>query len=314
MNYLIILALSFILIMSGLPVSSQDDPSPDSDFNEVTYECDNGLLIEDGVEVILVNVVSNLDYTVTVIGIDGFDPILAVIQSNGLVDCVDDSREANNFVADLPTTGFIQAQNRNSQIKFRNNVRTGLADVQVLVGGARQSYGEFLMIIEGMAVHQFADEGDIFSIRITDSLLASDIPPTAYAISIIGGLDGLDPVIYLVDNDGTEFVDENDIQIYCDDAGFSDICWGTSVVLDGYYVSRTFNRQVDAQQLDAMLTFDQPELLEDYVNFRIGSYLGSGFGDYITVLHIGFADPDMTLDPESTEEAEATDEAEDSGG
>ena len=290
-----ILAFILIIMVSGVTSFGQEDIISVDDIG-VSVVCED-FTIDGGVEILVNNMMTGLDYTVTAVGIGGFNPVMAVVQEDGLADCADDSREANNFAADLPTTGFVEAQNRNPSIRFRNNVGGDEADVSIVVGGFENSFGEFLVIIEGMSIGDFDLEGDVFSIFLSNNILATDFPPTVYAVSVTGGLD---PVIYLVDDDNTELFDENDEMIYCDDAGFEEICWGDSVPLDGYYVSRSFNRQLTTFEYDSMLGYDRfdPEV-DDHINYRVGSYLGNTFGDYVVVFHIKFVDPDAV--PEATE-------------
>jgi hypothetical protein len=107
-----------------------------------------------------------------------------------------------------------------------------------VVGGLNNQTGEFLLILEGMAVTSADGAGDAFAVQITPGMVASGVTPTVYMISVT---DGLDSLIAQIDQDYNFMTDDNGDFIACDDSG-SDTCWGSSADLTGYYVSRTQNR------------------------------------------------------------------------
>ena len=74
----------------------------------VDVTCPDGRRITNGVKVTVVQMRTGFDYTATAVGINGFDPVLAVLDPQGRAAlCNDDERNAANYSADLPTTGYV---------------------------------------------------------------------------------------------------------------------------------------------------------------------------------------------------------------
>src|SRR5690606_10763603 len=94
--------------------------------------------------------------------------------------------------------------------------------------------GEFLLVIEGMGVTAADNAGDPFVVNVTPGMVASGVPLTAYMLSRGGNLD---PLMYISDLDYNILTDGDGNEIFCDDAGNTSLCWGTSVPLDGFWVN-----------------------------------------------------------------------------
>jgi hypothetical protein len=275
----------FILLILGFAVtaaSAQEDET-----GPIAVECDDGTEFTNGVAVTIIQMRTGFNYTATVLGIDGFDPALAIFSSEGGSLCADESREARSYAADLPTTGEIEPQDENVQITFNNGASSGdaFADITLVIGSAEDETGEFLLLLEGMAVTEADGSGDPFSVFLNEPVIASEIPVTMYAISVT---DALDPLINLVDEDGDVIEDEEGNDIYCDDAGSEALCWGESESLDSSFVSRTGDRTLGGYELDSMLSLPvegiEPGL---YFNYLVTSYNNTTTGDYVVAFHIG---------------------------
>lgn len=256
----------------------------------MSVTCPNGRVIENGVKVTIVQMRTGFDYTATAIGINGFDPVLAVLDPNGRAAlCNDDEFNASAYSAELPTTGFVPSSTMTSQVTFSNN-GGGFSDVSLVVGGFNEGeVGEYLLVLEGMAYTSADAYGDPFSIEITPGMLASDIDPTIYMVSITNRLD---PFIAVVDYDGNYITDDKGNLLFsCDDAGTTS-CYGESSSMSGMYVSRTANRYLGGYGYDSMLTL--PVGAEDEwvtVPFLMASAEFSTFGDYLVAFHIGIDNP-----------------------
>src|SRR5262245_5280181 len=89
--------LSFILLLLiVVPVSAQS--------GGFSVNCDNGTSFSNGVEFRIHQMRTGFNYTATAIGLNGFDPVLAVLNTNsnnGL--CNDDDATATQYTANLPT-------------------------------------------------------------------------------------------------------------------------------------------------------------------------------------------------------------------
>src|SRR5690606_2623909 len=115
-----------------------DDDDEDADY-DVDWgrdvACRGGGDIEAGVELTIVQQRTGNQYRVTVVGIDGFDPVLAVTLSGEYNDalCSDDDSEAATYSADLPTTGDVSSQSNSSQVIFNLNSANAFENVSIIV-------------------------------------------------------------------------------------------------------------------------------------------------------------------------------------
>jgi hypothetical protein len=271
---LLIVVLSFVVLVA--PAAAQSGSG-------VTVTCDNGASFDNGVMVTVVEMRSGFNYTATAVGLNGFDPVLAVLNNDGTGLCADDDRVAAQYDAVLPTTGTVPASPLSSQVRFSQNSASAFADVNLVVGGFGNTSGEFLLILEGMAVTEGDAGGDPFRIDITPGMVNSGVPLTVYMISRESTLD---PLVYGIDAQGNYLADDSGNAVYCDDAGTSS-CWGENVSLDGYAVM-TEAGGLGGFQYDSMLNFP---LSEDYIggtfNLLMTSYQQSTLGRYVMVFHMG---------------------------
>jgi hypothetical protein len=105
-----LVCLLFLLV--GMPTAAAQGYSVD---------CDNGSSFTNGVEVRVVQMRAGFTYTATAIGIDGFDPVLAVLNESGTGFCSDNAREAADYSADLPTVGSVSSSTSSAQVRFDQN-------------------------------------------------------------------------------------------------------------------------------------------------------------------------------------------------
>lgn len=288
---ILLLALTTNITLAQKGGSQADDPD-DTNTAPISVTCtdDKGEVtssFENGVEVTVVQMRSGFEYTATVLGLDDFDPILAIFNDEGDSLCIDDSAEALAYTADLPSSGGVEASSFNPQLIFNNGAEDEFADVDLIVGSYNSLPGEFLLILEGMAVTTADNAGDPFSVRINDQMVASGVPITVYAIA---DTDALDPLVRLIDPDFETILDENDEPVYCDDAGNESLCWSGEVNnLDGSYVDIANGEyQLAIYTSDSILAIPlEEDYAGGYFNFLVTSYEQSTFGDYTMVFHIG---------------------------
>lgn len=257
----------------------------------VDVTCPGGREITNGIKVTVVQMRTGFDYTATALGINGFDPILAVLDPRGRAAlCNDDERNAASYSADLPTTGFVPSSSSTAQVTFSNN-GSGFSDVSLVVGGFNEGdEGEFVLVLEGMGYYELDRSGDPFAMEITPGMIASGVDPTTYMVSVTTALD---PYISMIDAESNYITDEKGNQMwYCDDAG-SSLCYGDSITMEGSYVSRTANRYLGGYGLDAMITIPLEAGLEFLTaNFLMHSSEFRTYGDYLVAFHLGIGNPD----------------------
>lgn len=276
-----ILTVSCLVVLASLSIVSAQDGSP------LSVSCPNGLEISNGVEII-VNMRPGFTYTATAVGVDGFDPVIAVMDRNQVRSCADDSEAASDYTADLPTTGPVNSSSLNAQLPFSHNYN-GFEDISLIVGGYGGQNGEFLLILEGMSVTardgSGPGAGDPFRIHLTDNIIASDTDVSVYMMATN---EQLDPLMRVVDSDNQPIFE-------CDDAGTS-LCEDNTFDLSNSYVSRTLGRQTPLRNFNAMITLPTAgatslDLSQGlYVPFLMTSYQQSSTGDYAVVFHVGIDD------------------------
>lgn len=255
--------------------------------------CPSGQELTNGVEIVVVQMRPNFNYTVTALGIGDFDPVLAVqstssrqgsqLQTADL--CSDDSADASNIRVDLPTTGAVSANNRTAQVVFSHS-NSDLMDVSFVVSNFNGSSGEFVVLLEGMAVTPAdGDIGDPFQIIATPNVHASGNPIATY---MIGAESQLDPLFYIIDLSGDEIqpLVLDGQQVSCDDGG-SNTCWGESRTLENSFVTRANGARVNGDNRDAMMlipTFEGSETLT--YTMGMTSYQLNSQGQYVIGFHV----------------------------
>ncbi len=185
----------------------------------VSVTCDNGTSFDNGIEIVVHQMRAGYTYKATAIGINGFDPVLAVLNSQtGEGLCSDDEPNALNYEVDLPTTGYVPGNTTTAQLNFHHNDRSGFEDISLVVGGYDNETGEFVLVLEGMGVTPADGAGDPFSVYLTPGMVASQVPLTVYMIT--RGGSSVDPLLYLASDDTSLGVmtDSHNDDIYCDDA------------------------------------------------------------------------------------------------
>lgn len=248
--------------------------------------CPDGQVIEDGVEVVVVQMRPNFEYIATVVGVGGFDPVLAVTSADNTQAelCNDDSDIAANYSVNLPTTGSVSASTRSSYLTFSHS-NSDFLDVSLIVGEYSRSSGEFVLILEGMAATQADGAGDPFILNVTPNV---DLSPTPISVYMIGEDSALDPRFYLLDldNGGPLNIDGEPVQ--CDDAATT-TCWGQTPTIDGSSIMRSGGRLVNADPQDAIIRIptglDVTDVLQ--LPFVMTSYNQQSTGRYIMAFHMG---------------------------
>lgn len=289
MKFRIFILLCLVMTVLAAPVSAQDS---------ITIVCPDGQTIENGVEIVI-NMRPNFTYTATAVGIDGFDPVLAVSDQTGTSLCADDETAAASYSANLPTTGLVPESALSSQMPFFHDF-DDFADISLTVGGFGNTSGEFIVIIEGLAFTAAdgsgPDSGDPFSVHVTPNVTASGVPISAYMISVTSNFD---PLMKIMGADGQPLQLDDGSYYACDDAGNLEACWGESQSLVGSHISRTGNQQLPGGGLDAMMIVPHEELglgpdEEGWLTWNMASSGNETTGDYVVVFHMGTGTADSS--------------------
>lgn len=256
---------------------------------EFSVECGDGTTFSNGIEFQVVQMRAGYNYTATVVGLNGFDPVLAVLNPDMTGLCSDDEAAANEYAAHLPTMGQVAASPRSAQLTFNHNDDSGFLDISLVVGGYGDARGEFILILEGMAATADDNAGDIYAVRLTESMVQSGLPLTMYALT--RGQSQVDPGLANLAPGSTTaeaYVDSQGRVLACDDAGTAS-CYGDTVSLEGYSVTLD-SGVLPGWQYDSYLTLPIQNLaLADdadmnWVNLLAGG-VGGSEGEYLVVFH-----------------------------
>ncbi len=254
----------------------------------ITCDFDDGasIAVENGVELVLIGLDTTASYTATVLGIDGFDPVMAAVDTDTrLGACADDIAEASEYQADFPTSGVVEPSEFNPQVTF---TPTGL-DVSVIAGGYDNAPGEFLIVVEGLTLTADSGRGNLFAVRLTPNLLEAGVP---LAIYLLANTNSLDMMMYLAEPVTLEpFVTPGGLVVQCDNAGDADSCWGDTFDLSPSNVTVQTNRRLPGGPLDSMLIVPLTGLEIDpeedlYFNF-VATSQQETTGPYTLVVHVG---------------------------
>jgi hypothetical protein len=186
----------------GLGGGSKDDKNSGKDDNNIadpseviTLDCDTGEILYGGLQFGFISINPGFSYTVTVFGIDDFDPVLAVETEFRVGSCNDDERDAAGSFAVVPGEGNLFANTNTAQVRF-SMPRAG--SPVVTVGSFDGQGGQFAMVIEGLAI-QPNTELDGFVIRVPEPL--ADETLSVYMISRYADLD---PFLQIAAGEGLE--------------------------------------------------------------------------------------------------------------
>lgn len=265
------------------------------DLPGIDITCPSGQVINDGVEIEVFLMRPGFNYTATVIGLDGFDPVLAVVPTD-LVSageatlCNDDASSASGYRLDLPTTGNVVASNRSAQQVF-NHSSNDLMSISLVIGEFNRNAGEFVVVLEGMAATQADGAGDPFIVRLTPNVNASERGIAAY---MIGAESQVDPLFYVgTSSDYSVPLELEGSQLLCDDGGVTELCYGVSTSLEDSSVMVAGNRVINADSTDPMISlsfnFSDINTLDDtlLLPYIMTTYQRSSTGRYIAAFHIG---------------------------
>ncbi len=283
------LFIVILMLMMAMPVSAQKANSGSTDSINIT--CPDGTDILNGVEVV-VNMRPSFTYTATAIGINGFDPVIGVGDESGINLCNDDAKVAGTYSVSLPTTGVVDASKTNAQMPFFHS-NNDLSNISLVIGSPDGSDGEFVLVLEGMAVTtadgKGVGAGDPYYVQITQNIVDSGVPLEVYMISKV---QELDPFMQLVDGDGAVIVQNDGSKIECDDAGTKS-CWSEIDDLSDSYVSTAAGKGIPGGSVDAGLSLGlsnfkvDADPINNYLEFLMTSESQRTFGEYIVVMHIG---------------------------
>lgn len=276
-RFLVLVGLIVLLAMAGAVSAEQS----------AVFTCPDGTVIENAVEISF-DFVDGI-YFITVLGINGFDPVLGIELDSGETTCNDDNPDALAYALSLPTTGKVDSSPLNSRVVVEiSDGNPGYA--LAYIGGFGGSSGEFVVIVEG---HSVIQEAPVFSVWLTQNMLASGVSPAIYHYATD---DALDPYLVLGPTIDEPVIIDGEA-IACDDAG-STLCWGETPSLVGASVT-VEHGTVPGGPLDSLIIIPSEEIQGDaglFLNFRFGSYNMESQGEFFAIFHLGLQEVPTTTD------------------
>ncbi len=274
-KFFILFGLVILLVMPTIGVSAQ-----------ASLDCGDGTILNNAVLLTLAPVANGDTIGITVLGIDGFDPVVGVVTPQGTF-CNDDKPTSTGIRTNLPTTAQVDEQTTSAQVIYTNSTGSS-ASVDIFIADYQQRYGQFLLLIDGLdttavsANPQPAMRYQALGITLDERIVSSPIPITAYQIGVT---DNMDPFIRAVDTSQT-LIGE------CDDS--SPTTCSNLGSLSGFYVADSSGNIVAGDTLDAALQYAPAQIdingtMGNQMVFRFMS-VNNNDGPYMIALHMGFAE------------------------
>lgn len=227
---------------------------------DLAFSC-NGVNVPAATMVTFEDVRPGFTYRVTVLGLDGFDPVIGLEAEDGSSLCNDDEPLAVGSQVAVPGTGLVTADYLTAQIMFTTSGAIG--DIMMRIGGFGGQGGRYVAVFEGLAIAP-STEQDAVTLQVSDSIRNETI--YVYQVS---RTTALDPYMGLA---GTNII--------CDDAGIGD-CADTPP-FPGGGVSITNGSTYVAGALDAGIGVVPGN--ETEMTFVFESYAGLSAGDYAMIV------------------------------
>ncbi len=255
--FIVALITVIALLSITLPITAQTD-----------LECSGGESLADAIRFDMSPVPEDGLVIVTVIGLEGFDPVLGLIYEDGFADCVYDDPGADGYGATLPSTGTVDADVTSTQVLIDSE--DGIVGLAVI--GYQETSGDFLLMVEGLT--------------FAGAEWAMTVSPTAnYALNayLLAADATLNPALTILTAGGSPLTDGDGAPIQCDDAG-TETCWGDPLALSGASIA-TFDGEFMAAANSAVLHLPDDVMVGDAITISARSQSGTA-GTGILALHV----------------------------
>ena len=203
-------------------------------------------------------------YRISVYGLDGFEPVIRILSDvlqDRPLDCTDSAQATVGTQLDLPVldTPYTVTSDDTDNVAMvtLNNYSDSdaLGDIFVSIGAKENTSGRFIVVLEGMKLHERTDSDEFFVRR---GAFASD---STLDIYMIGYPDTrLDSLLETLDQ-------ETDVYQVCDDIGRDD-CADLSSIASSTIVIGEGEATYTADRFDAGLRIDSPDNTRIVVTFR----------------------------------------------
>ncbi len=239
-----------------------------------TLNCDSELTLSDPIEVNIPRLDSQ--YTVSLLAKDLANPMMAIIDNVGGGTCHISSPNGDQLFAELPIAEtFNRSVNNVQNTLITNNAR-------ILTGLVDDAAGSHLLALNGMSIPPDGTP-DVVSVMVTESMVASGQPVTAYVIA--EALE-FNPQLALVSADQDILSSADGLPIVCTQTREPESCWGEYSDMNTAQISLGEDNLTLGVSNDVMLRIPlTDELIGTTLNFMT-SGVDETFGNYILILDL----------------------------
>ncbi len=226
-----------LLFSTGTPPDTRPTATvTESETGELLLTCADTPVAENALEVMLPD--DGEAYTLTALGVDEYDPVLAAVDAEGSGVCVEDDAGASDYGLMLPDLEAAPSV-RSSQVQAAERRRIIVADQ---IGEP----GEVALLLEGGSLE--GETGDTYTLRLTPGMVSAGNELRLYAIALTTDLD---PVLALDAGASALFGEEE--PILCDNAGQRATCYSAPPLLNDSTLMLAGGAVLRGYELDAAL-------------------------------------------------------------
>jgi hypothetical protein len=205
--------------------------------------------------------------TVTAIGVENADAVLAAAPEGEALYCYDDVPAASAYALELPAW-VVPPQPASAQATLSTGTTVYLAN--------KGSGGDVFVIVEGLAAPTAT-----FSVWVTPEMASAGAWLSAYAIATEGSGD---PTLAWVTDDDLAQIDFALQPVVCDNAGIPDTCYGQTESLRGYQITLGEGQPLLLDTVDAWLDIPiYPDAAGQPLRVRVAN---QGSGGMVLVMRL----------------------------
>lgn len=223
---------------------------------------------------------NGVDLNVTVLGVDGFDPAVALrnAETGEILVCNDDGRDIESVAVNLPSvTTEPSEKNAQASVRVPSDERW---DVEIIVTSADDVLGEFVVLISGPSVFPAADQ-DLYGMATSQSMVDAEVPIGIYVANLGLPQNPLNPEV--------TFKFGEDFSETCKASSSSRLCGSNSEDLTGFTVTLEADTPIELTGNDVMLFYQAGGEPSEF-DIEVNSADFSSTGPYYLMIHSGLGE------------------------
>lgn len=267
--------ITVLLLLVGLVPAAAARPSAQFAGCEIEDKLDSGAFF-------YARQLNGVDLTVTVLGVDGFDPAVALrnAETGDILVCNDDGRDIEAVAVDLPSvTTEPSEKNAQASVRVPSNERW---DVEIIVTSADEVLGEFVVLISGASVFPASDQ-DLYGMATSQSMVDAEVPMGIYVANLGLPRNPLNPEV--------TFKYGEDFSETCKASSSSRLCGSNSQNLTGSTVTLKADTPITLTGNDVMLYYQAGGEPSEF-DIEVNSADFSSTGPYYLIIHTALGEPE----------------------